>query len=125
MNAAVPWVACIVALFGFFGLLLKVRVSGDPALWTRIESLELRLDRKDDAIFLLRKELDDKLVEERAECDRRLDELEGEIRLLLQREATFGAVDTPLSAPLRKAFPVKRRPRGQPDQDADLLRKIK
>lgn len=118
MNAAVPWVACIVALFGFFGLLLKVRVSGDPALWARIDRLEARLDDKD-------REFDARLAEERAECDRRLDELEGEIRLLQQREMAFAGTDMPLASPLRTAFPVKRRPRGQPDQDADLLRKLK
>lgn len=109
----IPWAA----LLGFFGLLLKIRVSGDPALWARIEALEKKLDAKE-------KEFDAKMAAERKECAEKLARMEAQIRELQQRETSFGNLnDTPISKPLRTAYPV-RRSRKQ-DPDADLLRKIK
>lgn len=98
-----PWVA----LLGFFGLLLKVRVSGDPALWRRIETLEKKIDDQQE-----------EMMREREECSARISRLEGMIRQLQQRERSLGNIDDdrPLAGVLHRSFPV--------DQDVDLLRKI-
>jgi septal ring factor EnvC (AmiA/AmiB activator) len=98
-----PWVA----LLGFFGLLLRVRVSGDPALWRRIEALEKKIDAQQE-----------EMMREREECSARISDLEGKIRQLQQRERSLGNIDDdrPLAGVLRHAYPVEK--------DADLIRKL-
>lgn len=110
LLAVIPWTA----LLGFFGLLLRVRVSGDPALWKRIEALELKLEQQS-------REFDKKLQDERADCAKKLAEMEGRIRQLQQQQTSFGNVsdDRPLASPLRKAFPAQ-----EGNQDNDLIRKL-
>jgi hypothetical protein len=105
----VPWAA----LLGFLGLVLKLRVSGDPALWKRIEALEAKIDQQ-------RKDFEKVMREEREDCARRLLEMEGRIRQLQQRQTSAGNVaDKPLAGPLRQAFPPI-----DSDQDADLMERL-
>lgn len=114
LVAAIPWVA----ILGFFGMILKVRVSGDPALWKRVEALEAKLEQQTrDFATRLQAELE----EERAECARKLGELEGQIRQLQQQQVSFGnmAQGDPMCGTLRTAFAV---PIG--NKDADLLKKL-
>lgn len=112
MNAAValmPWIAVL----GFFGILLKVRVSGDPALWNRIEALERRLDEQGRNFERLMKE-------ERDECTRKLSEMEGRIRELQQQQNSMGNLsEHPIKMQLRSAFKPDHSPK-----DEDLVAKL-
>lgn len=97
-QTALPWVAVL----GFFGMILRLRVSGDPALWRRVEALEKKLE------------------DERISCDERIAQLEGYIRQLQQQQASFGHIsDKPLKGPLHTAF----RPDCS-DKDGDLIAKL-
>lgn len=109
-NALVPW-AVIIA---FCGLIVKVRLSGDPALWKRVEALEAKLDQQ-------AKDFERKLDDEKAECAKKIAALEGRIRQLQQRQSSLGNVaeDKPLGPQLRTAFPVRTE-----DKDADVLAKL-
>lgn len=107
VTSVFPWIA----ILGFFGLLLKVRVSGDPALWRRIEALEKKIDDQQD-----------EMMREREECAARISKLEGMIRQLQQRERSIGHLDEdrPLGGSLRRAFPPDRAA----EKDGDLIRKL-
>lgn len=106
----IPWMA----ILGFFGLIMKLRVSGDPALWKRIEDLEKRMDSQ-------AKEFQQKLDDERADCARKLAAMEGRIRELQQQQASLGHLnEAPLAGPLHHAFPLDRGP----DKDADLVARL-
>lgn len=105
LAGAIPW-AAVVALFG---VLLKVRVSGDPALWKRIEALEAKLE-----------EQDRKILAERRDCDRRIGELEGIIRSLQQHEQSMGNLaDNAAAAPLHSVYHPDRT-----EKDSDVLRQL-
>lgn len=114
------------AAAGPFGLVLlilylmfKARLSGDPALWKRIETLEQRLDEQ-------REHFEKKLEEERKECAAQLAKLEAEVRQLQQIDSSRGHLaDTPDGGALRRAFPPPRPRAGKRDQDQDLLNKLK
>jgi hypothetical protein len=109
VAAIIPWAA----LLGFLGLVLKLRVSGDPALWKRIEALEEKIEQQ-------RKDFEKAMRDEREDCARRLLEMEGRIRQLQQRQTSSANVaDKPLSGPLRTAFPPV-----DSDQDADLMEQL-
>lgn len=108
-TAALPWAFVL----GLFGLFFKARLSGDPALWKRVESLEAEIKAQ-------RKEFDDKLDRERKECERRIVDLEGTIRQLQQRQKSATRfADKPLCGSLDIAFPPDAE-----EAEKDLLRKL-
>lgn len=109
VTDVLPWMA----ILAFFGLLLKVRVTGDPALWNRIEALEHRLDEQG-------KNFERLMKEERDECTRKLSEMEARIRHLQQQQNSMGNLgDPPLRMQLSSAFKPDNSPK-----DADLVAKL-
>lgn len=110
IATVLPWIAVL----GFFGVLLRVRVTGDPALWKRIEALETRLDEQG-------KNFERLMKQERDECTRKLSEMEGRIRQLQQQQNSFGNIGEgrPLQAQLHEAFKPDHS-----DKDKDLVGKL-
>lgn len=96
VGAAVPWAL----IFALITMLFRARLSGDPALWKRVEALEQKLEEQ-------RRDFDAKMEAERMACAKHISDLEGQIRDLQQRQSSFGAMSNkPLCGALDVAYPA-------------------
>lgn len=109
VSEVIPWLA----IAGFFGLMLRVRVSGDPALWKRVEALEAKLEAN-------AKEFEKKLADERRDCAKKLADMEGQLRDLEQQLVSSGRLSiNAVAGPLHSVF----RP-DYGDKDSDVIAKL-